>query len=89
MLKLDVLMTSHNRCSLTVACLSSLLRSLPDADLHVILVDAGSTDGTRDRVCAEFPGVSLVEASSDVYWGEGMRIAGQHAPRRRQISTCG
>ncbi len=75
----DVLMTSHNRRDKTLACLASVEAQAAELDLRVVLVDAGSTDGTRDRVATEHPAVDLVPVDTDVYWGQGMRIAGQHA----------
>jgi GT2 family glycosyltransferase len=75
----DVLMTSHNRREKTVACLGSLMAQSLGLDLHVVLVDAGSTDGTREQVVERFPDVLLVEEGTEVFWGQGMRIAGTRA----------
>jgi GT2 family glycosyltransferase len=77
--RIDVLMTSHNRREKTLACLTSLVAQASGADLRVVLVDAGSTDGTRERVTERFPDVLLVEEGPDVFWGQGMRTAGARA----------
>jgi GT2 family glycosyltransferase len=78
--QIDVLMTSHNRRDKTLACLKSLAAQQGvDADLRVILVDAGSVDGTRDEVARRFPDVLVVPANSDVFWGAGMHIATSRA----------
>jgi GT2 family glycosyltransferase len=76
---IDVLMTSHNRCDKTMACLASVLEQAATLDLRIVLVDAGSTDGTRERVALLPSQLQLVRAADDVFWGQGMRIAGQHA----------
>jgi len=76
---LDVLITSHNRRDKTLASLASLEPQAAGVDLNVVLVDAGSTDGTREQVAERFPGVLLVEEDGDVFWGQGMRIAGTRA----------
>jgi GT2 family glycosyltransferase len=76
---LDVLMTSHNRCPKTLACLASLVAQDADLDVRVVLVDAGSTDGTRERVAERYPEAVVVPVGADVFWGQGMRIAGAHA----------
>src|SRR4051794_20060 len=81
MITLDVLMTSHNRCAKTLACLTSLTDQQCVADLRVVLVDAGSEDGTRDQVAAKFPDTVIVPVGADVFWGQGMRIAGEHGRR--------
>jgi len=79
MTAIDVLMTSHNRCAKTLACLASVETQAADLDLHVVLVDAGSTDGTREKVAVNHPDVEVVGVGTEVFWGQGMRMAGQHA----------
>jgi GT2 family glycosyltransferase len=75
----DVLMTSHNRRAKTLTCLDSVEAQAGDLDLRVVLVDAGSSDGTREAVAEQHPDVALVAEGSDVFWGQGMRIAARHA----------
>lgn len=73
-------MTSFNRRKHTIRCLDSLFgqAGLNEAfGLGVTLVDAGSPDGTADAVRHRFPAVTVIEASSDVFWGAGMRAAAQ------------
>jgi GT2 family glycosyltransferase len=77
--QIDVLMTSHNRCEHTLACLASLADQTVDADVRVVLVDAGSSDGTPEQVAQRFPDVLVVRVGTDVFWGGGMQIAGEHA----------
>jgi GT2 family glycosyltransferase len=77
--RIDVLMTSHNRRAKTLACLASVEAQAEGLDLRVVLVDAGSTDGTREAVSAEHPSVELVPVGPQVFWGQGMRAAGQRA----------
>jgi GT2 family glycosyltransferase len=77
--RIDVLMTSHNRREKTLACLTSLAGQASGLDLCVVLVDAGSADGTREQVAERFPDVLLVEEGPDVFWGQGMRTAGIRA----------
>lgn len=80
LIRIDVLITSHNRREKTLACLESLAgQRSGDADVRVVLVDAGSTDGTPVRVAERYPDVVVVRAGTDVYWGGGMQIAGSHA----------
>jgi GT2 family glycosyltransferase len=76
--RIAVLLTSHNRRVKTLGCLASLYeqRGLgEDFTVDVFLVDAGSTDGTREEVHVLHPAVRLIEAEPDVYWGSGMRRA--------------
>jgi GT2 family glycosyltransferase len=73
--RLLVLITSHNRRDLTLECLDALQASARNvAQLHVILVDAGSSDGTREAVRKQYPDTQIVEQDSEVYWTTGMRL---------------
>ncbi|MEO5759659.1 MAG: glycosyltransferase family A protein [Mesorhizobium sp.] len=49
---LSVIMPVHNRERYVVSALRSLLRQSGDADLDIIVIDDGSTDGTSDAVRA-------------------------------------
>lgn len=79
-----VLMTCHNRREKTLTALASLRgqRGLPNGTtLSVHLVDAGSTDGTAQAVAERFPDVEVMTVGTDVFWGEGMRIASRNSRR--------
>ncbi len=72
-----VLMTCHNRRDKTLRCLRSLVpqKLNQSGQTDVFLVDAGSTDGTRDAVRKEFPRVKLLLRDDSLFWCGGMRIA--------------
>ncbi|MGW5433704.1 glycosyltransferase family 2 protein [Streptomyces sp. NPDC004059] len=77
-----VLTTCHNRCEKTLSALESLERQRdlpPGTSVRVHLVDAASTDGTPQRVAERFPHVEVTTVGSDVFWGEGMRIAARRS----------
>lgn len=79
--RIAVLLTCHNRVERTLACLASLTTQV-DADgahLDIVLVDAGSTDGTREAVEARFPEVSVICRGPELFWNGGMRVAFAHA----------
>jgi GT2 family glycosyltransferase len=75
------LMTCHDRVERTLACLASLdaQQGLGDASVSVVLVDAGSTDGTREAVTARYPDVRVVARGPELFWNGGMRVAQSHA----------
>jgi GT2 family glycosyltransferase len=77
-------MTCHNRVDKTLKCLESLFHpsNAKDVDLDVVLVDAGSTDGTREAVERGFPEVRVIAVSSDLFWNGGMRVAIANAVER-------
>ncbi|GAA3838125.1 glycosyltransferase family 2 protein [Streptomyces chiangmaiensis] len=79
-----VLMTCHNRKAKTLNALATLSRQRglpPGVTVKVHLVDAGSEDGTVAAVTREFPDADVTSVGTDVFWGEGMRIASQRSGR--------
>jgi GT2 family glycosyltransferase len=75
--RLHVLLTVHDRKAKTLACLERVEAQRADAgaDLSVVMVDDGSTDGTAQAVRARFPDVRVVPGSGQLYWSGGMRLA--------------
>jgi GT2 family glycosyltransferase len=61
----------HNQLRYTRECLTSLHTLDPPAD-RVLLVDNGSTDGTPERVRAEFPSVEVLELQENRYFAGGV-----------------
>lgn len=70
MSRIAVLMTVHNRKQTTLRCLREL-----DQSLDVFIVDDGSTDGTSDAICKEFPNANIIHGLGDLYWAKGMELA--------------
>ena len=58
---------AHDGVAQTLRCLGSLQRSsvVPTA----VVVDDGSTDGTADRVLADFPQTVVLRGDGDLWWG--------------------
>jgi GT2 family glycosyltransferase len=79
--KVGVLVTCHNRVERTVSCLDSMQGQVEsaDANVQVVLVDAGSTDGTREAVKDRFPEVTVLARGPELFWNGGMRVAFAHA----------
>ena len=74
--RLAVLLTCHNRVDRTVACLAALFaQTEPTVEFNVILVDAGSSDGTATTVRQNFPDVTVLERGPELFWNGGMRVA--------------
>ena len=78
---LSVVTVGHNTGELLRACLSSLPSS--GAAMEVLVVDAGSTDGTAELVGREFPTVRLLATDQNLGFTRGnnraLRIArGRH-----------
>jgi GT2 family glycosyltransferase len=84
-LRLATLITCHNRRETTLRCLRALFECrLPDdVQLHVLLVDDGSTDGTGEAVRGTYPQVEVLPGDGSLYWTGGMRKAFAVAMGRR------
>ncbi len=76
-MRIAVLITCHNRRDKTLICLRALFASelLAEVELHVILVDDGSTDKTAQFVAHEFPQVEILFGDGNLFWNRGMHRA--------------
>lgn len=76
---LTVVVVSYNCAGLLRRCLTSLERQSTGGDLHVVVVDNASTDGTLEMLIDEFPDVTLVANDRNVGFGRasnaGLRLA--------------
>ena len=70
---LAVLITCHNRCNTTLACLHALYQQ--ETNFDVYLVDDGSSDGTSEAVKANYPAVNILKGDGNLFWVGGMRLA--------------
>ena len=78
--RIAVLLTCHNRVERTVRCLETLFAQRIDDDrFEVVLVDAGSADGTPEAVQDRFPQVEVIARGPELFWNGGMRVAYAHA----------
>jgi N-acetylglucosaminyl-diphospho-decaprenol L-rhamnosyltransferase len=61
--RVDVAIVTYNQPEVTVACLESVLATLPppgELDVRVMVCDNGSTDDTSEVLAAKFPTVTLL-----------------------------
>jgi GT2 family glycosyltransferase len=73
--RIEVVTPVHNRKELTLRCLRSLESAdLTGIDLHIIVVDDGSTDGTSDALRAEFPNVSIIQGDGNLWYTAGTNL---------------
>ena len=75
----SVSIVSFNTRDLLRECLRSLEERRDEADLEVIVVDNGSTDGSAEMVRDEFPRVRLIEAGENLGYGRANNRALQEA----------
>jgi GT2 family glycosyltransferase len=63
-----VLIPTHNRRDILCATLAQVRAQLPAEAANLIVVDAGSSDGTREAVEALCPSAEIVSGSADMWW---------------------
>ena len=76
--KVAVILINWNSYDLTRDTLNSL-QKVTYMDLDVIVVDNGSTDGSGDRLEAEFPEVIMIKSSSNTGFTGGNNLGFQYA----------
>ncbi len=73
--RVEIVTPVHNRKDLTLRCLKSLSRlTLGELDVHIIIVDDGSTDGTGDAIRTQFPDVEIIAGNGDLWFTEGTNV---------------
>jgi len=60
-----------NRLALTINCINSI-RNSTYKNYSIIILDDGSTDGTREYLINNFPEVILLKGNGSFYWAKGM-----------------
>lgn len=72
MLKVEVVTPVHNRRDETLQCLRSLKRAdTTGLELHIIVVDDGSTDGTAEALRSEFSDIEIVAGDGNLWYTAG------------------
>jgi GT2 family glycosyltransferase len=70
--RVEIVIPVHNRRCITLQALRSLSRINTDGlDVHTIIVDDGSTDGTSDAIREQFPDVLLVRGDGTLHYAAG------------------
>lgn len=85
-IRVEIVAPVHNRREITLQCLRSLSKiESGGLNVHIVIVDDGSTDGTADAIKAEFPTVEVVAGDGNLWFTEGtnvgVRAALEHDPK--------
>ncbi|MGI8787272.1 MAG: glycosyltransferase family 2 protein [Pyrinomonadaceae bacterium] len=75
MKRVEIVTPVHNRRELTLQCLKSLSRiDRAGLDVHIIIVDDGSTDGTAGAIRENYPEVEIVEGDGNLWYSAGTNL---------------
>src|SRR4030095_1634543 len=77
-LRVSVVIVSYNAKQKLMACLRSVLPSLP-GDSELIVVDNASSEGNADAVATEFPEIHLIRSETNLGVAGGCNLGGRQA----------
>ncbi len=81
--KIEIITPVYNRRDETLQCLRSIARAdKTGLDVHIIVVDDGSTDGMSEAVTAAFPNVEIVRGDGTLWYTAGTNRGFTAALRR-------
>ena len=71
---IHIITAVHNRYAITEKFVKCLL-SQTYKEIHLILVDDGSTDGTADMVLSLMPKTTVIKGDGNLWWGGALHKA--------------
>jgi GT2 family glycosyltransferase len=77
-----ILIPAHNRRETTLHSLRCLYQDITIqnwSNLHVVIIDDGSTDGTTAALSAEFPNVTVLQGDGSLWWTGAIQKGMQYA----------
>lgn len=74
-----IIIPVHNRKETTLTCLEYLKLCGDLQRYHVVIVDDGSTDGTKEAINSSYPEVIVLPGNGDLWWTGAMAQGMQYA----------
>lgn len=74
-----IIIPVHNRKKTTMKCLEHLKQCSNIEQYHIVIVDDGSTDGTKDAIALLYPTVTVLEGNGDLWWTGAMAKGMEYA----------
>ena len=80
-IRVEIVTPVYNRRDITLQCLKSLSRlNCEGLQIHTIIVDDGSTDGTSEAIKKDFPEVEIIKGDGNLWFSEGTNVGIRAAP---------
>jgi GT2 family glycosyltransferase len=76
--QIGIVIPVHNRMLLTRNCLNSLQQQTFN-DFQIIIVDDGSSDGTKEMLAIEFPDVKVLTGDGNLWWTAATNLGVKYA----------
>jgi glycosyltransferase involved in cell wall biosynthesis len=77
--KVYILIPIHNRKAITLACLEKLQKDKILKLFKIVVIDDGSTDGTRETIQTLYPNVCTLCGNGDLWWTGAIALGMEHA----------
>jgi GT2 family glycosyltransferase len=89
MIKIAILVPVFNNLEYTKICLSNLVDTLNDIQVqqvlpNIIVVDDGSTDGTREWIKSHFSNIEVLFGTGNLWWSGSINLGMEHAFEKQQ-----
>jgi GT2 family glycosyltransferase len=81
--KVYILIPVHNRRATTLKCLQALDRNGDLQRYTVVVIDDGSTDGTATAIRSQYPMVTILPGTGDLWWTGAIAKGMHHAAREK------
>ena len=75
----SIIIVNYNTCKLTLQCIASIYQQTKGISFEVIVVDNDSSDGSADKIAAQFPGVNLIRSKTNTGFGKANNLGARQA----------
>jgi len=83
LIKVEIVIPVHNRRETTLQALRSLSRvDSTGLDIHIVIVDDGSSDGTSEAIRSKFPNVEVLPGDGTLHYAAGTNFGISAALKR-------
>lgn len=75
----------YNRIKITIRFVENLKKQTYQGNIHFIMVDDGSTDGTDKKIMEIYPDTTILYGNGNLYWGGALHKAYKYLIRKKNL----